>query len=403
MAYLPLANILHHKLRSTLSAVGIGIGICMLVTLSGLARGSLNEVADRWEAVDADLILFPGGLGENLITLSGIGLPDRVAEDAIKKHGDIVQRVTPVFLWNVKLAGQNHLAAGVDPEQWHTLTGGRKLQEGRLFDPENGFSKWIESKLLAAGHSDEVMDITRADLSDPAHNGLELVIDSRLAAAGNLKVGDTVNTANHKWRIVGIVPDGGMARVFMPRRTAQFLFGSGDITKSTVMFVKLHKGADADAAARTLSNQRQEAIQLRQYRDMLQEKFSMMFRYVDAVNAVALIIAFLFIMITLYTIVLQQTREIAILKSFGASNSLILRQVMAESAILTAAGSVLGIAMSFAAAWIIQTFRPLLTVSITPQWLAIAVVAAAAGAALSAIYPAYRATRVDMVSALTLE
>jgi hypothetical protein len=35
--YLPLANILHHKLRSALSALGIGIGICMLITLAGPA------------------------------------------------------------------------------------------------------------------------------------------------------------------------------------------------------------------------------------------------------------------------------------------------------------------------------------------------------------------------------
>ena len=41
MAYLPLANILHHKLRSALSATGIGIAIAMLITLGGLARGSL--------------------------------------------------------------------------------------------------------------------------------------------------------------------------------------------------------------------------------------------------------------------------------------------------------------------------------------------------------------------------
>lgn len=63
MAWLPLANILHHKLRSVLSALGIGIGICMLVTLSGLSRGTLSEVADRWDAVDAQLIVYPLGWG----------------------------------------------------------------------------------------------------------------------------------------------------------------------------------------------------------------------------------------------------------------------------------------------------------------------------------------------------
>jgi putative ABC transport system permease protein len=124
---------------------------------------------------------------------------------------------------------------------------------------------------------------------------------------------------------------------------------------------------------------------------------------VDAVNVIALLIAFLFIMITLYTMVLQRTREIAILKSSGASNAFILRQVLAESMILTGAGLVVGVALSFVAAWVIQALKPLLTVTITWEWLLIALAAALGGAVISGLYPAWRATRVDMVEALTLE
>ena len=80
MSYLPLANILHHKLRSVLSALGIGVGICMLITLSGLARGSLSEIADRWEAVNADLIAYPKNWGNNIANLVGAAvLADKIA------------------------------------------------------------------------------------------------------------------------------------------------------------------------------------------------------------------------------------------------------------------------------------------------------------------------------------
>jgi putative ABC transport system permease protein len=124
---------------------------------------------------------------------------------------------------------------------------------------------------------------------------------------------------------------------------------------------------------------------------------------VDAVNAIALVIAFLFIMVTLYTMVLQRTREIAILKSCGASDAFLVRQVLAESLLLTGAGLAAGVALSFLAAWAIQTLRPLLTVTITWRWIAIAAVAAAAGAVAAGAYPAWRATRVDVGEALTLE
>ena len=407
MAYLPLANLLHHKLRSLLSALGIGIGVCMLITLSGLARGSLYEVAERWESVDADLIVFPRGWGENASDKSGSGLADGYARKIRQAHPDIVRRVVPVFTWPVRLAGQDHLAAGVDANQWHALSGGRRLLRGRLFDPDGRFAEWLERKLLApAGpqQGEEVLEITPAELGDEAHDGLELVIDTRLARAGGYRLGRRVRFANHTWRIVGIAPAGVMARVFLPRRTAQFLFGSGDITKSTLMFVKLADGVDVGPAARAIGRTvRQDVVPLGRYRGMLVEKFGILFTYVDAVNVVALIIAFLFIMVTLYTLVLQRTREIAILKSQGASNAFIVRQVLAESVLLTGAGTAVGIALSFLAAWGVETARPLLTVAITGRWIAVAVAAAAVGAVLSGLYPAWRAVRVDVVEALTLE
>jgi putative ABC transport system permease protein len=230
------------------------------------------------------------------------------------------------------------------------------------------------------------------------------VIDARLARAGGYSLGQAVKTANHRWTIVGIAPTGVMARIFLPRRTAQYLFGNGDITKSTLMFVKLADGVDIGPAAREIAaSTGQDVVPLTRYRGMLMEKFGIMFVYVDAVNALALVIAFLFIMVTLYTMVLQRTREIAILKSCGASDLFLLRQVLAESLLLTGAGTLVGVAMSFLAAWLIQAVRPLLTVTITPPWIAIATGAALAGATIAAVYPAWWAMRVDVAEALTLE
>jgi len=328
MTYLPLANILHHKLRSALSALGIGLAVCMLVTLSGLSRGTLNEIADRWESVDADLIVLPRGWGENASDKSGAGLADGYAEIIRRQHGELIERIVPVFLWPMRLGGQDQMTVGVDPDQWRFLTGGRGLLEGRLFDPDNRFGAWIEQVLAGTGQENaQPLELDEADLGAAGHNGLEIVIDTRLAAAGNYRVGQTVSAANHHWRIVGLVPAGAMARVFMPRRTAQFLFGSGDIAKSTLMFIKLRDGVDIGPAGRAIGQTtRQDVVPLTRYRGMLHEKFGIMFLYVDAVNIVALVIAFLFIMITLYTMVLQRTHEIAILKSSGASGFFLLRR-----------------------------------------------------------------------------
>ena len=170
------------------------------------------------------------------------------------------------------------------------------------------------------------------------------------------------------------------------------------------MFVKLRRGVDVGPAARAIQNAiRQDVVPLSRYRGMLVEKFGILFVYVDMVNVIALVIAFLFIMVTLYTMVLQRTREIAILRSCGATGMFILRQVLAESVLLTGLGTAIGIGLSFPAAWAIRAARPLLTVAITWQWIALAIAAAAAGALLSGLWPAWRAVKIDVVEALTLE
>ena len=52
-----------------------------------------------------------------------------------------------VFTWSIKLAGQDHLAAGVDPTQWQVLTGGRTLRRAWIAScAVNGCSPSIRRK-----------------------------------------------------------------------------------------------------------------------------------------------------------------------------------------------------------------------------------------------------------------
>jgi len=389
---------MHHKLASVLNALGIGMGVCMLLALSGLARGTLFEVSDRAESIDAELMVFPKGSGEGVVTLLGMGIWESWGPKISEKHADLVQRAVPVFIWEVKLGGQNQRVIGVDPKVWHTLTGGRELSGGRMFDPDNRFADWLEKELL--GESTDDGSAEELDLSKAPPGGFELVIDDRLARVGKYKIGQKVVLGDHTFTIVGTVPAGVFTRVFMPRRTAQYVFADS-IQLCTIMFVKLKPGCDIEAAREKIAETTgQDVMAVAEYRAMLEKKFSLMLGYIDIVNGMALLIAFLFIMVTLYTMVLQRNRDIAILKSSGASWWCITRQVMSESALLTMGGTVLGVALAFGAGALIQHFKPLYTVTITPKWILIAFGSAAIGATLSSIYPAWRAARIDTAEVL---
>jgi putative ABC transport system permease protein len=126
------------------------------------------------------------------------------------------------------------------------------------------------------------------------------------------------------------------------------------------------------------------------------------YSFVDYVNYVALSISFLVILLTMYTIVIERTRDIGILKSIGASKFFIVRSVMLESLTLCAGGVILGYIISVATEWIIPQIS-LLTVRITFDRVIYAAVVGICGGILGALYPASIASRKDPVVALTYE
>lgn len=106
----------------------------------------------------------------------------------------------------------------------------------------------------------------------------------------------------------------------------------------------------------------------------------------------------------MYTAVLERTREIGILKSLGASPTLILRIILREAILLSLCGAAAGIGLSFATRWIIQTLVPAsLTQVIVPDWWAIGAFVALVGALLGTLYPAWRAASQDPIEALSYE
>ncbi|KKK72227.1 hypothetical protein LCGC14_2905970, partial [marine sediment metagenome] len=225
----------------------------------------------------------------------------------------------------------------------------------------------------------------------------------RLARAAGLDVGSKLRTAGHEFTVVGIAPQGAMVRAFIPLSTAQFLF-NGRLGRSTLLFVKLRPGVRTGAAAEAIRGLGHlAAVPVNEFRGMLLARFGIIYLYVDAVNAVTLVVAFLFILVTLYTAVIQRLREIAILRSMGATDARILGHVVAESLILTISGAAVGIALALAAGAGIEAIKPFLTVTFSWRWVLIAAGVAVGGGLLAALYPAWYATHVDVTEILNLE
>jgi putative ABC transport system permease protein len=126
--------------------------------------------------------------------------------------------------------------------------------------------------------------------------------------------------------------------------------------------------------------------------------------FIYVIMGIGVMIGFAVVCLSMYMAVLQRTREIGILKSLGASKSFILRIILAEALVMGVGGTVLGIAMSYGAYWLIKTLVPAsIPMVIVPEWWLIAGAITLVGTGFGALYPGLSAARHDPIEALAYE
>jgi putative ABC transport system permease protein len=314
--------------------------------------------------VDADLAAHARGW--SLVLDSGWPLPMSAREKLLAVPG--VAYASPIAASRFVILGQGHTAYGIDPSDFAKVGGYRKILAGRELE-----------------------------------SNLEMVIDKRLADAGHFHVGDTIEAQGLRIPVVGICETGIPVRIFLPLQAVQKHIVQGD--RVTFFFVKCTSPEVVDETASRIEAALPslQAQPLSNYYRVLTTTFRGLHQFIVAVISVALVITFLTILLTMYTAVVERTREIGILKAMGAGRWFITKEVLAESVAICSAGVLVGVLLSLAARVVIEWGFPLLTVELRLHWLVIAAGLGIVGGVLGALYPASLAAGRDAVEALSYE
>src|SRR6185312_11681007 len=152
----------------------------------------------------------------------------------------------------------------------------------------------------------------------------DIIVDDIAAASSHLHVGDTLEVLNHKFKVCGVVQNGKGARKYMPIATVQDLIGSPN--KASIFYIKLDDPKNADAfvaSVKTHPGMEQYNTQsITEFLSLLTPDslpgFSI---FIKVVIGVSVCIGFIVIFQSMYTAVMERTREIGILKSMGASKA----------------------------------------------------------------------------------
>lgn len=368
MTKMIVANLVHRPIRSLISIVAIAVEVTLILVIVGLSIGILKDSTQRTAGIGADVIVRPPG-SSNMVSISGAPVSVKVA-DVLRKQPDVAV-VSPVITQISTTGGTVEVIYGIDLESFEAM--------GRPFH------------YLSGGPFQEPNDI---------------LIDDFVAASDHLKVGDRMSLLNQKFRVVGIVENGKGARKFLQMSTLQDLLSADG--KASIFYVKLDDPKRADAFVKEVKAlpgfAGYQVISINDYiSQMVPSRIPGFSAFINVVIGVAVCIGFIVIFQSMYTAVMERTREIGILKSMGASKMYIVGLILRETALLAVVGIAVGIAFSFLArAGIVHRF-PTLRVLVEQNWIIRATVIALVGAMLGAIYPAYRAAQKDPIDALAYE
>jgi putative ABC transport system permease protein len=365
MGELIARNLLHRPLRTMVGVMAVAVEVALVVLIVGLTSGLLTETAKRIEGIGADIMLQPPA-ASIFLGFSGSPMPIKIGDKLAQMK--YVQAVAPALL-QFNSTGGIEVIYGIDPENFRAVSGGFVFLKGH-------------------------------DMEGPD----DLLVDDWAAKAKSLKVGDTYNLLNHDWHVVGIVEHGKGARLFVPISTLQDLVGAHD--KASIFLLKCTRPEHTEEVIQEIRTVL-PGYTVRPLRDMLSQYSSTnipgLETFIHAMIALAISIGLLVIFLTMYTTVIERTRDIGVLKSLGANRGFIVRALLTESAMLCVFGIVAGIGLSYAVRAAFLAGFPTLSIQITTEWVLRAGGIALAGALIGASYPAWVASRKDPVEALSYD
>ena len=408
-------------LRSLLTMLGIIIGIAAVITLTAASEGTQQGVGERIRGLGSNLMFIkPGAAEQSGVQLPGQGtslfLEDaRAIEEALFPYVDGVAAQASVGGPNPGLLPVKAIHLGTNKET--SLLGTEPSYESvRDFYVERGrfiSEEDITKKALVTVLGGDVLD-ELFGTEDPIGQTVRIVV-----GPGNFAVGfnfTVVGVMERKGATAGTDQD-DVVVVPLPSFQARVPFirdprGYTNVNQINVKLTDRNKAAQAKEEIGALLRQRHNVdendFRIQTQTDVLDtatEVQRSLQVLVVSIALISLVVGGIGIMNIMLVSVTERTREIGIRKAIGAKRLDILWQFLIESLVVTTLGGVLGVIGGVGATQIAERFQiggdnPY---AVTPLWVVVGLVVAAATGLVAGVYPAWRASRLDPIEALRHE
>lgn len=343
---LGINNVFHRRLRSWLTILGIMVGIAAVVALISIGQGMQNSISEQFEKVGSNRIIITPGGGQSMSTG-----PFSTEFTSVKLYEDDVDTVK-------RTRGVDYAAGAILKTSNIKYKDKTKSTTIFAFDLDPETKKYIQT-----------IDFFIIDSGKyPNENEKYSILIGPGLAEGffteKIRIKDKIVIEGHSFEVVGITKKIGNPihdnKIMMSLSTARELFNMPE--EVMTIFAKTKEGFTTEEVVKNIEKNLRRSHNVKegeedftvQTANQLIQGFTNILGIIQTVlvgiAAISLLVGSIGIMNTMYTSVLERTKDIGIMKAIGAKNSHIMFLFLIESAFLGfiggAIGCILGILLS---------------------------------------------------------
>jgi putative ABC transport system permease protein len=399
-----LWSLTNNKARSSLTILGIIIGIASVITMVAIGQGAQNSIAARIESIGSNLILvMPGAQRIGGINQGGGSSQSLTLEDAaaIKSQLTDVKAVAPAITSRKQATagGNNTNTQIIGTNLDYLIARNVSIDTGSFFTDQNISSS---AKVAVIGPT---------------------VRDDLFGAGTNFNpVGQSIRINNVQFQIIGMTESKGGTGfanqddvIFIPITSAEHY-----IVGQTTYVNNISVAAADQSSITTVQNEVNDLLLARhKISDPTQADFSLLNQsdiiatassvtgtfttLLASIAGISLLVGGIGIMNMMLTTVTERTREIGLRKAVGIRKIYVNMQFLVEAIVLTFIGGIFGIFLGWIASYLVTHFVSTLVTSISLNSIFLAFGVSTAIGIIFGFYPARKASNLNPIDALRYE
>lgn len=392
--HMAVQSVKAHRVRSTLTAVGIGVGIATVMLLTSIGQGINRFVVDEFTQFGTHLIAINPGKVQTMGMSAGVISSTRPLtlddNQALTRISGAVA-VVPGIFGNGPVAfsgrSRNTYINGVDqnmPQVWKF-----NIAAGRFLPPDDPQS----ARALAVLGSKLKTEL----------------FGSRPALGEKVRIGGSsfrvIGVMEPKGQVLGFDMDDG---VYIPAARALELFNREGLMEIDVLYRSGANEEQVVAAIRDMLISRHgredfTIITQNQMLDVLGRILGVLTLAVGALGGISLLVGSVGILTIMTIAVNERVGEVGLLRALGATRTRVSALFLGEALLLAAAGGMAGLLVGTLGAQLLGLIVPALPVTVPWGYAALALGLSAAIGLAAGVLPARKAAALDPVEALRTE